>query len=658
MAGELDRLSVVLEAETRPLREGFRRVEDRLEQFDRKYRRSFQENSRVTDNFARSLSRLGGVIASVGGATVMGAFVQRTLAASEALADTADKVGFSVERLQELRFAADQNGVGMNTLDMALQRFSRRVGEAANGTGELRQTLEDAGIELRNQDGSLRDISDILGDYANAIQQAESDQEALRMAFKAFDSEGAALVTLMRQGSEGIEQFAQRAREAGIVLEEGLVRRGAEANAVFRAMRQEFEAGLQRGVLQNVDAFNAIAAALGDMVEGFLNAIGAAHRLGVEIRKLINLDPAQSVRSQQYADAAARIRARGSDLTVGDLRGTLFNGGGILRDALGNEEAERFLRSIGGINGLNNQSAAEALAGFQTARGSGLDAVLDLLDGFSDAARNMEAINAQLDRVLTPTLAGSGAGAGMGAGSGSLTALDPLPAPIRVGARPGTAGGVGGLMPSDSDIDKITTIFAEQVGEKTPGKMAEGFTDQQQRIANGLEAGLRAAFEGNAIDFFANNLRNKAYEALADALTTAFSQGTGKGGFFSAAISALFGISRGGKRAAGGAFSANRAYLVGETGPEIMATGAAGTVINAAATRALAGQMSSRPAQPVIQQHFHLNAQGAVMTADLMREMERKANESATRMGRMVFEATQEQAAMNERGNTRTLGLP
>lgn len=127
MAGELDRLSVVLEAETRPLREGFRRVEDRLEQFDRKYRRSFQNNSRVTDNFARTLSRLGGVMASVGGTAVLGAFVQRTLAASEALADTADRVGFGVERLQELRFAADQNGVAVNTLDMALQRDRKSV---------------------------------------------------------------------------------------------------------------------------------------------------------------------------------------------------------------------------------------------------------------------------------------------------------------------------------------------------------------------------------------------------------------------------------------------------------------------------------------------------------------------------------------------------
>jgi hypothetical protein len=41
-----------------------------------------------------------------------------------------------VEALQELRFAANASGVEQQTLDMALQRFTRRAAEAAQGTGE------------------------------------------------------------------------------------------------------------------------------------------------------------------------------------------------------------------------------------------------------------------------------------------------------------------------------------------------------------------------------------------------------------------------------------------------------------------------------------------------------------------------------------------
>jgi hypothetical protein len=107
---------------------------------------------------------------------------------------------------------------------MALQRFSRRIGEAANGTGELTQTMEALGIPLRDNEGVIRSTEEVLGDYADAIQNAESDQEALRLAFKGFDSEGAALVNTLRNGEEGLNDLRDAAREAGVVLEEDLVR--------------------------------------------------------------------------------------------------------------------------------------------------------------------------------------------------------------------------------------------------------------------------------------------------------------------------------------------------------------------------------------------------------------------------------------------------
>jgi hypothetical protein len=39
---------------------------------------------------------------------------------------------------------------------MALQRFTRRTAEAAQGTGEAKDALAQLGIALRDQDGHLR----------------------------------------------------------------------------------------------------------------------------------------------------------------------------------------------------------------------------------------------------------------------------------------------------------------------------------------------------------------------------------------------------------------------------------------------------------------------------------------------------------------------
>src|ERR687892_1662742 len=158
---------------------------------------------------------LGGAL--IGAATVGGlaALVDRSISAADAIGKTADKIGVGVEALQELRFAAKASGVEQQTLDMALQRFTRRVAEAANGTGEAKDALAHMGIALRDQSGNLRRSEDLLRDVANAFARIEDPAERVRLAFKLFDSEGVALVNLLRGGSGALEEMRDRAREPG-----------------------------------------------------------------------------------------------------------------------------------------------------------------------------------------------------------------------------------------------------------------------------------------------------------------------------------------------------------------------------------------------------------------------------------------------------------
>jgi hypothetical protein len=144
---------------------------------------------------------LGGAL--IGAATVggLGALIDRSISAADAIGKTADKIGVGVEALQELRFAAKASGVEQQTLDMALQRFTRRAAEAAQGTGEAKDALAQMGIALRDQSGNLRRSEDLLADVADAFARIEDPAERVRLAFKLFDSEGVALVNLLRGGT-------------------------------------------------------------------------------------------------------------------------------------------------------------------------------------------------------------------------------------------------------------------------------------------------------------------------------------------------------------------------------------------------------------------------------------------------------------------------
>jgi hypothetical protein len=62
---------------------------------------------------------------------------------------------------------AKPSGVEQQTLDAALQRFTRRTAEAAQGTGEAKDAFAQMGIALRDQDGHLRRSEDLLTDVAD-----------------------------------------------------------------------------------------------------------------------------------------------------------------------------------------------------------------------------------------------------------------------------------------------------------------------------------------------------------------------------------------------------------------------------------------------------------------------------------------------------------
>lgn len=206
-------------------------VEDGIEDVGQAADKAEKKTSKLSR--AASLLGKGMAIAGVavaGAAAGLLAFSAHAIDSADAIGKTADKIGIGVEALQELRYASELSGVAQNNLDLAMQRFSRRLGEAATGTGELLPALQRYGIAITDSHGRTRAMEDVLADYADAVADAGSSQEQLRLAFKAFDSEGAALVNMLRGGSEALDAMRGEARDLGFVLSRLDTAKAAAAN--------------------------------------------------------------------------------------------------------------------------------------------------------------------------------------------------------------------------------------------------------------------------------------------------------------------------------------------------------------------------------------------------------------------------------------------
>jgi hypothetical protein len=146
------------------------------------------------------------------------------------------------------------------------------------------------GIALRDQSGNLRGSEDLLGDVADAFARIEDPAERLRLAFELFDSEGVALVNLLRGGSGALEEMRDRARDLGIVLVEHLVRDAERGRTELDTLSQVISANLTRAALEAAPVVADLSRWLADV----------ASKAGVAWERLFDAPEEKSLRTLRY----------------------------------------------------------------------------------------------------------------------------------------------------------------------------------------------------------------------------------------------------------------------------------------------------------------------------------------------------------------------
>lgn len=218
-----------------------------------KMRKSMRQVETAARGVERSFRGLRAGLGALAGALAIrqfASFTRSSINSAAAIKDVADKVALTTKELQQMRFAAAQTGVAQTALDMGMQRFSRRLGEVAQGQGELLNVAKQYNIQLRDNEGRMRSNIDILKDFADVIKDAESDQERLRIAFKLFDSEGAALVNTLRAGRVGLEEFMAQAVAFGAVMSDDVIARAKLASDNLAALEMVFKTGFDTGIIE------------------------------------------------------------------------------------------------------------------------------------------------------------------------------------------------------------------------------------------------------------------------------------------------------------------------------------------------------------------------------------------------------------------------
>lgn len=316
--------------------------------------------------------------AGVAAATAVGAAMVRSqMQTIDALAKTADRLGLTTEALAGLQRSAELSGAGANTLNMALQRMTRRVSEAAQGTGEAQAALRELGLDAQylatlSPDEQFRQISDAM---AGVAEQGDK----VRLAMRLFDSEGVKLVNTLAMGSEALLEQQRVAEKLGTALNRVDAAKVEAANDAMSTAGEALD-----GVVNKVAV--ALSPAIEDIANKFSQSALEAEGFGETIDSVIH----GAVRVVGvFADGLHGIQVVFKGLEVGaHAFGALF--AEIVRTmAVG---MEQFINV--GVNGINELIEAANYFG----------AGLSKIDGVSlSAARSMEEFAGKTKQALSDT---------------------------------------------------------------------------------------------------------------------------------------------------------------------------------------------------------------------------------------------------------------
>jgi len=163
---------------------------------------------------------------SAGGATILGLIrldegLHRFVEQGTHLKIVSERVGTTVQQLQELEYAARLVGVESDVLDTNLARFNKNLAQVAVGKNkEATKILGFLGISARDAHGHVRSAAQVIPQLADQMARIHNPAQRARVAVALFGKGGQALIPLLAKGGAGLRAAASDMRQLGEMTKE------------------------------------------------------------------------------------------------------------------------------------------------------------------------------------------------------------------------------------------------------------------------------------------------------------------------------------------------------------------------------------------------------------------------------------------------------
>ena len=176
------------------------------------------------------------------------------------------KTGMSVEKLQEMQYAARFVDTELNTITGSMTKLTSSMTSGSAAVGEAFMTL---GVRVTDNTGALKTQEQVFWECIDALGKVANETERDAIAMTLFGKSAGDLTPLIKAGSAEWNAYAEEARKAGIIISQD----GVSALGTFNDSLQRMEAtfdGVKNQLLSALaPAFSAIADKVTEVAQKF-----------------------------------------------------------------------------------------------------------------------------------------------------------------------------------------------------------------------------------------------------------------------------------------------------------------------------------------------------------------------------------------------------
>lgn len=138
---------------------------------------------------------------------------------ADELNKASQKFGVPVEKLSELKFAADLADVSLEALGVGFKKMAKNVQQiAAGGAQDAAEAFRALGISVTDTSGKLKDQDKLFAEVADSFAKYADGANKTALAQAIFGKSGADLIPLLNAGSKGLREAAAEAHTLGVVI--------------------------------------------------------------------------------------------------------------------------------------------------------------------------------------------------------------------------------------------------------------------------------------------------------------------------------------------------------------------------------------------------------------------------------------------------------